>query len=107
MIFNPIEPVGYLQMLQLIKNSALVLTDSGGLQKEAYFFKKPIVILRSETEWKEIESSEVGIIADADENKIIEAHNHFKNNMETLSFLNIFGDGHAAEFICEKILGTK
>lgn len=101
------QPVSFLDMIMLESNCSMVFTDSGGLQKEAYFFNKPVVILRSETEWKEIESSEVGIVADADENKIIEAHNHFKNNIKTLSFLNIFGDGHAAEFICEKILGTK
>jgi UDP-N-acetylglucosamine 2-epimerase len=48
-----VEPVGYLENLQLIENSRLVLTDSGGLQKEAFFLNTPCVTLRGETEWPE------------------------------------------------------
>ena len=49
-----IEPVGYFDMLQFLKNCSLVITDSGGLQKEAYFNQKPCVIARNETEWIEL-----------------------------------------------------
>ena len=54
LIAHVIEPVGYLEMLALLDKSALVLTDSGGVQKEAYFFKKPCVTVRDQTEWVEL-----------------------------------------------------
>ena len=101
-----IPPVSYLEMIALEKTACLILTDSGGVQKEAYFFKKPVVVLRPETEWVEIVENGAGIIADADEDKIVEAAKYFlKNN--PLAFPEIFGDGHAAEFICRMMLGQK
>ena len=98
-----IPPVSYLDMIMLEKNSFLVLTDSGGVQKEAYFFKKPLVVARPETEWVEIIENGAGIIADADEAKIIESVKYFQDNT-SLEFPNVFGDGHAAEFICNTML---
>ena len=64
-------------MIVLEKNAGLILTDSGGVQKEAYFFKKPLVVARPETEWVEIIENGAGIIADADEARIIEAVSYF------------------------------
>jgi UDP-GlcNAc3NAcA epimerase len=101
-----IPPVSYLEMIMLEKNSRLVLTDSGGVQKEAYFFKKPLVVARPETEWVEIIGNGAGIIADADETRIIDAINYFLNKTD-LDFPNVFGDGHAAEFICRTMLGQQ
>lgn len=98
-----IPPVSYLEMIVLEKNANLILTDSGGVQKEAYFFKKPLVVARPETEWIEIIENGDGIIADADENKIIEAVKYFQNKVE-LDFPDVFGNGHAAEFICKTML---
>ncbi len=100
------EPVSFLEMISLEKSASLVLTDSGGVQKEAYFFKKPCIIMRSETEWKEIVEVGAAIIADADEEKIIEAYHHFKDNKE-IEFPEIFGDGKAAEFICNELISNK
>ena len=98
-----IPPVSFLEMMALERHAQLIMTDSGGVQKEAYFFKKPCIIPRTETEWVEIVQTGNAILADADENRIIEAWQHFKDNPPTL-FPEIFGDGHAAEFMLEKML---
>jgi len=100
-----IPPVSFLEMIALERHAQLVTTDSGGVQKEAYFFKKPCIILRPETEWVEIVETGNAILSDADESRIMQAWQHFKNNPPT-SFPEIFGDGHAAEFILKQILLT-
>lgn len=99
-----LPPVSFLDMIMLESNCTLVFTDSGGVQKEAYFFKKPAIILRSETEWTEIVDAGAGIVTDANEEKIMDAFNYFQSNENTLLFPQLFGDGSAAEFICTTIL---
>ena len=101
-----IPPVSFLEMIALERRANLVMTDSGGVQKEAYFFKKPCIILRQETEWVEIVQTGNAILADADETRIMEAWKHFKGNPPTV-FPEIFGDGHAAEFMLDKIISAK
>ena len=98
-----IPPVSFLEIIALERHAQLVMTDSGGVQKEAYFFKKPGIILRPETEWVEIVETGNAILADADESRIMQAWQHFKDNPPT-AFPEIFGDGHAAEFMLEKML---
>ena len=98
-----VSPVSYLEMIALEKNARLIMTDSGGVQKEAYFFKKPCVILRSETEWIELVRSGSAIIADANEKEIVKAYEKFKKT-KRLKFPDLFGDGNAAEFICGEIV---
>ncbi|MBI2270486.1 MAG: UDP-N-acetylglucosamine 2-epimerase (non-hydrolyzing) [Bacteroidetes bacterium] len=98
-----VPPASFLEMIALEKNCKLVMTDSGGVQKEAFFFKKPCIILRSETEWIELVECGSAIITDADENKIIAAYDLFSNKTN-LNFPKLFGDGKAAEFICGEIL---
>ena len=100
-----IPSVSFLEMIALERNTQLVMTDSGGVQKEAYFFKKPGIILRPETEWVEIVETGNAILADADESRIMQAWQHFKDNPPT-TFPEIFGDGHAAEFMLEQMLLT-
>ena len=78
------------------------MTDSGGLQKEAFFFSKPCVILRPETEWLEIIDNGAGILADADYNAIINAYKVLSD--KRIHFPPLFGDGHAAEKILSAIL---
>ena len=98
-----IPPVSFLEMIALERHALLVMTDSGGVQKEAYFFKKPCIILRPETEWVEIVETGNAVLADADEGRIMQAWQHFKGNPPTM-FPEIFGDGHAAEFMLGKML---
>lgn len=98
-----IEPVGFLEMIVLEKNAKMVFTDSGGVQKESYFFKKNCVILRPETEWVELVENGNAIIADADESKIIEAYKTLSDR-KIKSYPEFYGNGQAAKFICEKIL---
>ncbi len=102
-LFKILPPVSFLEMIALEKNARLVMTDSGGVQKEAFFFSKPCVILRSETEWVELVEQGTAIIADADEEKIVAAYKALlsKKNMK---FPPLFGDGKAAEFICGEML---
>ncbi len=98
-----IPPVSFLEMIALERHAQLVMTDSGGVQKEAYFFKKPCIILRPETEWVEIVQTGNAILADADEGRIMLAWAYFKDNPPTM-FPEIFGDGHAAEFMLDQML---
>ncbi len=97
-----IPPVSYLDMISLEKNSYMIITDSGGVQKEAFFFEKPCIILRGETEWVEIINNKAGILVDADESKIISAYNELL--ARNIAFFNLFGDGQASEIILSKIV---
>jgi len=97
-----IPPVSYLEMILLEKHCSLVLSDSGGVQKEAYFFQKPLIIARPETEWVEIVENGAGIIADADEERIFAAFEHFLKIKPEYS--SVFGDGAAGSFICRTML---
>ena len=98
--FKLLPPVSFLNMIALESACDLVVTDSGGVQKEAFFFKKPCIILRSETEWQEIVDAGTGLVTDVDSQKIKEAYTYFTSHREELEFPSVFGDGNAAEFIC-------
>lgn len=98
-----LPPASFLDMIVLERHAYMVITDSGGVQKEAFFFQKPCLILRNETEWKEIVECRAALITDADEDKIVESYNIFKENPPH-NYPEIFGDGRAAEFICNEML---
>ena len=100
-----IEPVSFLDMIQLEQHSRLIITDSGGVQKEAYFLRKPCVILRPQTEWIELVEHGSSIIADADYFRIINAVSDLFNKSD-FAFPPIFGNGNASEFICNEIINT-
>jgi UDP-GlcNAc3NAcA epimerase len=93
-----IDPVGYLDMLNLLDRCALVLTDSGGLQKEAYFFEKPCVTVRDQTEWTELVEAGVNKVVGASPSAILEAINTFISNPPRFT-KGLYGDGSAAEVI--------
>ncbi len=98
-----IPPVSFLEMIQLERHASLIMTDSGGVQKESYFFRKPCVILRPETEWVEIVKTGAATLADADKDIILEASQEYLRQSPA-NYPEIFGDGHAAEFMLEKML---
>lgn len=106
-LFKLLPPVSFLDMILLESQCEMVITDSGGVQKEAYFFKKSSIILRSETEWQEIVDAGVGIVTDANRESIFDAYDYFKSKKNTLEYPSIFGDGNAAGFICQTILNNK
>jgi UDP-GlcNAc3NAcA epimerase len=79
------------------------MTDSGGVQKEAYFLNKPAVVLRSETEWVEIVEEGAARVVNANKKAIIDAADYFIGN-KNINYPNIFGDGKSSEFICKMIV---
>lgn len=96
-----IDPVGYLDMIQLEFQAKLILTDSGGVQKEAFFAQVPCITMRDETEWVETVSYGANKLVGADTELILQAVSEF-----TVDFTHIpkvYGDGHAAEKLVEII----
>jgi len=100
--FKIIAPASFLEMIALEKNCKLVMTDSGGVQKEAFYFEKPCIILRPETEWVELVECGAAIVTDADEMRIKDAFKTLTSAI--LKFPKLYGDGKAAEFICNELL---
>lgn len=99
-----IAPVGYLEMVWLIDNCSLVMTDSGGLQKEAFFFKKPCITLRDETEWVELIENKFNVLAGANKMKIVEIY-HNKKNLFAQDFeKDLYGGGNASSAIVKELL---
>jgi UDP-GlcNAc3NAcA epimerase len=96
--FKIIEPLGYIDMLALIQQANMIITDSGGLQKEAYFFRKNCITLRQETEWTELVESGFNILAGNDSQEIenaFETMSQKQNNFD----VELYGSGNAAEQI--------
>jgi len=99
-----IPPVSYLEMILLEKNCRMIITDSGGVQKESHFFKKPCIVLRKETEWIELVNNGTARLVDADPERIRSEFNSFYGNSVVHDFPGFYGDGKAAEFILKEIL---
>jgi len=99
-----IEPASFIEMIALEKHADLVITDSGGVQKEAYFMEKPCLIMLFETPWPELVDSGNALLVGNDKDKIINGVKFFLDVKENLKYPQMYGDGRAAEYICEKII---
>ena len=101
--FITIPPVGYFDMIELIQNAQLVITDSGGLQKEAFFFKKPCITVREQTEWVElIEGGFNKLIPAGKIHKLSSTINEFKEKDLNYS-QNLYGEGYASALIVNEL----
>lgn len=98
--FAIIDPIGYFDMIMLLKNCRMVLTDSGGVQKEAYFFNKFCITLRDQTEWVELVENGYNIIAGTNYTKIIGAMDQF-SNQAFVKKNKLYGGGKAAMRIAD------
>lgn len=95
-------PASFFEMISLEKGAQIIITDSGGVQKEAFFFCKPSLILRPQTEWVEIVDCGSALLVDADYQKIVLGYDSLIGRK--LQFPSIFGDGHASEAILKILL---
>lgn len=99
-----IAPVSFLEMTLLEKTCRMIITDSGGVQKESHFFGKPCLVLRKETEWTELVTNGTAALVDADPARIRSQFVWYFNAGTDLTFPAFYGDGKAAEFILGEIL---
>lgn len=101
-----VEPVGYLDMLQLVKHSSLVITDSGGLQKEAYFLEKACVTVREETEWTELVEAGANVVAGYRREGIVAAFRQMWGRSIRFDE-RLYGSGDAAQKICQTVASNR
>lgn len=99
-----IDPVGYFEMLALEEACEFVVTDSGGVQKEAYFFGKPCMTLRDSTEWVELVENGWNILVGADEEAIVRG---FETIAAPARYLPLYGEGKAGKLICDRLLAGR
>jgi UDP-N-acetylglucosamine 2-epimerase len=95
-----IDPIGYLDMIQLEKNASKIITDSGGMQKEAYFVKRPCITIRDESEWVETVDAGYNVIVGVDTELIAEAIKEFD---PVFKKDHLYGNGQSANDIAKKI----
>jgi UDP-GlcNAc3NAcA epimerase len=100
-----IEPIGYFEMIQLIKNSELVMTDSGGVQKEAFFFKKNCVTLRNETEWTELVDHGFNIVVGSEALNIVNGYKKMISKKSDFN-LDLYGNGNACQIIVNTMINS-
>lgn len=99
---NIIDPVGYLEMVWLIEHSKVIMTDSGGLQKDAYFFCKPCITLREETEWVELVDNGFNKLVGNNFDNIISTFN--ANDLKISYDISLYGKGDASKLIIDRLL---
>jgi UDP-GlcNAc3NAcA epimerase len=101
--FKTFEPLGYLDMMKLLANCKLVMTDSGGLQKEAFFFRKNCVTIREQTEWTELVDHGFNILAGTGKNNIYESYQEMSRKVNNFD-VKLYGDGRASERIVNTLI---
>jgi len=100
-----VEPVGYFEMVWLLNRCSLVLTDSGGVQKEAFFFGKACVTMRDQTEWVELIQEGANVLVGADRAKIVaQAQRHLNRQVQDEKAL--YGGGQASQAVVEALLAS-
>lgn len=99
-----IDPVGYLEMIALIRDCKFVMTDSGGLQKEAFFFKKFCITMREETEWVELIENGVNFLVGSDKDLILSKFNQI-SELKADFTLPLYGKGDASMIVANTLLG--
>src|SRR4030042_4920975 len=99
-----IPPVSYLAMTLLEKTCRMIITDSGGVQKESHFYKKPCIVLRKETEWIKLVDNGTVKLVDANHELLRNEYTAFMQTGQNLEYPGFYGDGKAAEFILKEIL---
>lgn len=102
--FVPIDPVGYFDIIELLKHTKLVMTDSGGLQKESYFFNKLCLTLRNETEWTELIDCGANFLVGSDAERILKCFENLDQS-RTAEKPSLYGNGAASRKVVELILG--
>lgn len=100
-----LPPLQYGDMLALEKAAKVILTDSGGIQKEAFYFKKPLVILRPETEWTSLVANNVARLTPLKQQDILAAVAGFKD-FDYPDLPQFYGNGHAAEKVCKHLINS-
>ena len=100
--FKLIDPVGYFDMIVLLKNCEMVITDSGGVQKEAFFFGKHCITMREQTEWVELVENGFNTLTGSDAEKIVTAYEQTEQKKSDFS-INLYGKGQAAEVAAKEI----
>lgn len=101
--FTLIDPASYFDMIMLLKSCKLVITDSGGVQKEAFFFGKHCITLREQTEWVELVENGLNILVGSDSIKLKDAFEYFKTKKSNFN-IDLYGKGLAAEKAAKEIL---
>ncbi|MGE0077386.1 MAG: non-hydrolyzing UDP-N-acetylglucosamine 2-epimerase [Bacteroidales bacterium] len=100
--FRIIDPVGYFDMISLLDTCSLVITDSGGVQKEAFFFKKHCVTMREQTEWVELVENGFNMLCGSSSGKLYDSYKTIISKKSDFT-KNLYGDGKASEVIAKEL----
>lgn len=97
-----LEPGDYFEMQWLLSNCSCVITDSGGVQKEAFFFQKPSITVREETEWVKLVKNKVNFLIELKKDQIITTYKNIRKS--SINFArNLYGDGNTGQLIFKEL----